>query len=138
MSTVNCVHFVYRVYTVHTALLTMHLQEWSDKMSQPMEWVDHIFLTLAAKLLKRDIIIVPCFPENCHYGGDFLRFLGGLREGDLASGQDTAAASPPILLATTEENVFCSGHFQVIATRDVQNILNITLYGQILSDIVID
>ena len=120
MSTVNCVHFVYRVYTVHTALLTMHLQEWSDKMSQPMEWVDHIFLTLAAKLLNRDIIIVPCFPENGHAGGDFLRFLGGLREGDL----DTPAASPPILLATTEENVFCSGHFQVFATRDLSNILN--------------
>ena len=103
--------------TLYTVLYTAPVGV--DGQDVPMEWVDHLFLTLAAKLLKRDIVVIPCFPENGHAGSDFLRFFGGPRQGDQ---QDTPATAPPILLAVTEEMVFCSGHFQVLATRGVRNI----------------
>ena len=75
---------------------------WMESMSQQGQFVDSVFLQLAALLHKRDIILFPCFPSG--YRDGMWRLFG---DGDLPG------CGPPILLMLAEEEAFISPHYQV-------------------------
>jgi hypothetical protein len=79
-------------------------QEWMEQMRKPGFYVDQVFLSLLGLYCKRDIVLVPCFPQS-GWGSSFRRILGG-------PGQ-TAAPGIPILMGYHEDEYFVSCHFQV-------------------------
>ena len=84
-------------------------QTWVTMMCRPGEYVDQVWLQLAALYLSRDILLLPCFEKNS-WNGVFRRLYGG-------EGIETPALGPPVLLGLLEEEIFVSPHFQVMVIR---------------------
>ena len=78
---------------------------WVTKMCRNGEYVDEVWLQLAAKYLDRDLLLLPCF-EKSSWDGTFRRIFGG-------RGVDAPASGPPIFLGQLEEEFFISPHYQV-------------------------
>ena len=99
---------------------TLSVKEWQSRMLESCEWVDHIFMVAAAKMFKRDIVMLPTFPRSGWPGDGSLRCIrGGPRmhpeelDGPNPLGVDSPAPGPPFLLGVIEAGTYCNEHYQV-------------------------
>ena len=44
----------------------LSVEEWLQKIQQDFEWCDDIFIYLAAKMLKKEIVLLPVYPDDGH------------------------------------------------------------------------
>ena len=79
------------------------LEEWIEHMSRPGVMVDHYWLSAAAKMLGRCIVLIPSFVQSSTHIGRIIRVWGGKYTAELP---ETAGVQPPLFLGYTEDNLF--------------------------------
>ena len=53
--------------------IDMNIDEWRQKMASDRFWVDHAFIQLCSNFIKRDIMILPIYPEDGHNGKGWIK-----------------------------------------------------------------
>ena len=79
------------------------LEDWIDNMSRPGVMVDHYWLSAAAKMLGRCIVLIPSFVQSSTHIGRIIRVWGGK---STAEHPETAGVQPPLFLGYMEDNLY--------------------------------
>ena len=51
----------------------MNIEEWQQQMASDRFWVDHVFIQLCSNFIRRDIMILPIYPEDGHNGKGWIK-----------------------------------------------------------------
>ena len=80
-----------------------NLSNWFKKTSKPGCHVDYYFMTAAARMLEREIILLPTNKSSSTEIGRIIRISC-----------EKTSSNPPIFIGYMEDTIFSSGHFQAI------------------------
>lgn len=81
-----------------------NILDWHDKMKKSGTHVDYYWMTSCARMLDRDIILIPTSTASATEIGRMIRISCGFED----------IIYPPIFLGYLEDNIFTSGHFQAL------------------------
>ena len=79
------------------------LEDWIDNLSRPGLMVDHYWLSAAAKMLGRCIVLIPSFVQSSTHIGRIIRVWGGK---STAEHPETAGVQLPLFLGYMEDNLY--------------------------------
>ena len=78
-------------------------ENWISNMSKPGVMVDHYWLSSAAKMLNRCIILIPTFTQSSTQIGRIIQVWGGRRTDD---SPEVPGQTSPTYLGYMEDNLY--------------------------------
>ena len=99
-----CHYFLRQVKEGHLHYSEGNIQDWHVNMKKSGTHVDYYWMTGCARMLDRDILLIPTSTSSATEIGRMIRISCGY----------TDITYPPIFLGYLEDNIYTSGHFQAL------------------------